>query len=148
MKGPHVEDMLSAYAAGELDPAERAACAAHLEACASCRAFLEDLKTLDALFADPPSASSEEELRRRAALLREAVADEPAPPRGEVWTPEEVAAFLKLPVAAVYEMAEELPFFSFAGVLRMRREALLAWMEEGERRRHLQGTASWVRRVG
>ena len=148
MKGPHVEDLLSAYAAGELDPAEREACEVHLEACTSCRAFLEDLGALDLLFANAAPDLPEEELRRRAALLREAVADEPAPPRGEVWTPEEVAAFLKLPVATVYEMAEELPFFSFAGALRMRREALLAWMEEGERRRHLQGTASWVRRVG
>jgi putative zinc finger protein len=34
----HVHDRLEAWAAGELDPAARAAVASHLEACAACRA--------------------------------------------------------------------------------------------------------------
>jgi len=39
----HVEDLLDAYRTGELDDARRASVAAHLEACARCRAALERL---------------------------------------------------------------------------------------------------------
>jgi hypothetical protein len=39
----HVEELLDAYRTGELDDARRASVAAHLEACAHCRAALERL---------------------------------------------------------------------------------------------------------
>lgn len=43
------EQMLSRYAAGECDPRERAAIAAHLGGCPGCAARLAELRELDAL---------------------------------------------------------------------------------------------------
>src|SRR5262249_28947684 len=40
------QERLSEYLDGELDADERAACAAHVEHCAGCRAVLEDLRRL------------------------------------------------------------------------------------------------------
>ncbi|MGE3273736.1 MAG: anti-sigma factor [Vicinamibacterales bacterium] len=42
----HWTDQLSAYLDGELEAGERAACEAHLAACASCRETLDDLRAL------------------------------------------------------------------------------------------------------
>lgn len=145
-----VETLLSAYAEGELVAEEAAPIEAHLRDCAECRAFLETLAGLGDMLRGETveEGPAPEELRSRAARLRQALKVDGSLPRGEVWTPEEVAAFLKLPPATIYDMAEELPFFAFAGQLRLRREALLEWMEERERLRRARGAASWVRRVG
>ena len=54
MNNTHWIERLSAYQDGELAPADRAACDAHLAACADCRATLEDIRTVIAVAkADP-----------------------------------------------------------------------------------------------
>ena len=65
----HWTHRLSEYLDGELDAAERAACAAHLEACPRCAATLEDLREVvagAALLPDvPPGRDLWPELERR-----------------------------------------------------------------------------------
>ncbi len=54
MSGPHLDEELSAFLDGELSPEERARVAAHLDACAECRAILQRLENTSAFIRDLP----------------------------------------------------------------------------------------------
>lgn len=70
-------------------------------------------------------------------LEEEELEREFAPRLPEILTVAEVARYLRVTREELEAELDNLPFFEFAGRLRMRRESLLAWVEERE---------SWSRR--
>lgn len=69
MQCQEVQELLSAYLDGMLDPSEREAAGRHLEQCPACRSELEELKTVVDLVRDlppvDPPAGFRQELRRK-----------------------------------------------------------------------------------
>ena len=66
--------------------------------------------------------------------MRQSLLDEMRGDLPEIMTPAEVAAFLRIPLDDLEEVFDELPSFEFAGHVRVRRERLLEWIEQRERR--------------
>ena len=60
-----IEDLLTAYADGELGPVERAAVERHLDACPDCAALLASLRTTDASLSRFPEVEPPADLRER-----------------------------------------------------------------------------------
>lgn len=89
MFGKHVNKLLSAYAHGELSPVEAAQVAAHLDACAACRAEFEEIKLGIRLAETLPSVAApaslwdgiEASLSSTAAPSRRKAPELPALPR-------------------------------------------------------------------
>lgn len=89
MFGTHVNKLLSAYAHGELSPVEAAQVAAHLDACAACRAEFEEIKLGIRLAETLPSVAApaslwdgiEASLSSTAAPSRRKAPELPALPR-------------------------------------------------------------------
>lgn len=65
----------------------------------------------------------------------------------EVLTPQEVAAYLKVPVEDVVARLDELPAFEFAGRVRFRRSALVDWLSEREGRWRQEAVAGELLRL-
>lgn len=60
-----IEDLLAAYADGELGPDERAAVERHLDACPDCAALLASLRTADASLSRFPEVEPPADLREK-----------------------------------------------------------------------------------
>jgi len=60
-----IEELLTAYADGELSPGERAVVERHLEACPDCAALLASLRTADAVLARFPEVEPPADLREK-----------------------------------------------------------------------------------
>lgn len=107
----------------------------HLEACAACRRLRDEFARLDALCAglpfSPPSETRRLEILE--AVRRALVEEDPSSLTHDVLTLEEVAAFLRIPVDELAHALPGMPTFEIAGHVRIRRERLLAWIEERER---------------
>jgi anti-sigma factor RsiW len=122
---------LARYAAGESDAERAAEIGRHAAVCPVCRRRLEALARSDAaLRLLPPLAPSASILlRARQALTRE-LRSAGLP---EIMTLEEVAEFLRVPASGLGEVVSDLPAFDVGGRIRVRREALLNWIEARER---------------
>lgn len=121
---------------GELPASEREPLLAHLAACPACAARRESLdSTLAGLDLPCPDGGAR---ALRTALRVAALPDpaaKPASPADEILTPEEVAEWLKVPAESVGRMLHALPHFVFDGQVRIRKEALLHFIDGLERGR-------------
>jgi hypothetical protein len=129
----------------ELTPEESEALRAHLEVCAACRAEADTRGSIGTALAaaEGEEAPGDEVLDRVRSRL--APAETSPTPVGEVMTPEELAAYLQVPVADVFENLEALPAFEFGGYVRFRRRAIDHWLEEQEQRWRRESLAASVR---
>ena len=133
---------LAALAAGELAPGREAQVLAHLPGCDRCRRRLAALRGADGVLAAlcPPGPPAEAVLAARrafAGVVRRTRAR-------EIMTLEEVAEFLRLSLDQLDEVAEERPAFELAGQVRVRRAALVQWIERRERDYSRQRAGSWA----
>ena len=137
-------DELAAFASGDLAPERAAGVGAHLRQCEACRRRVAALRTVDASLITLTSQEPPDEvvLRTDQALLRERHIER-AP---EIMTLEEVAGFLRVPLADLEEVVAELPAFELAGRVRVRRAKLLEWIELRERRQRRRVAESQVAR--
>jgi hypothetical protein len=140
--GDHIDgETLAAWAAREVEGERAAALRSHLEECAACRERLAAIAAVDAQLAALPRHRPGEEwvldTRRALRALRET----PAP---EILTLAEVADYLRVSVEDIERGGEGLPFFELAGRLRIRRAALLAWIEDRERDHQRAVAATWA----
>jgi len=69
MSCERIEDLLVAFADGELAPAERVTVEAHLAACPGCRGLLDALASAAPAFASFPEVEPGPELRRRLLAI-------------------------------------------------------------------------------
>ncbi|MBN2053778.1 zf-HC2 domain-containing protein [bacterium] len=122
---------LEAYHDGELVGASAAAFEAHLAVCGSCRRRLAALRTLGATLRDTFGCRLPEDADLR---IRRSIHRSIAPVPEEILDLEGVAALLRIPVHEVVEILDSLPAFELCGRLRFRRDKVLAWMGERERR--------------
>lgn len=114
---------------------------AHLAECPDCAAAFAtieaDLVSLDLPCPDGGARAVRTALR--VAGLPDPAARPATAVRGsspdEILTPEEVAAWLKVPVDSVGRMLHALPHFVFDGQVRIRKEALLHFIDGLERGR-------------
>lgn len=65
----------------------------------------------------------------------------------DVMTLDEVAQYLRITSQQLGEIMHELPAFEMAGQVRVRREALVKWIEQKERNYTRQTNQSWVARA-
>jgi hypothetical protein len=135
---------LAQYEAGELDSERATEMEAHLGQCEECRCRLTNLKEIDAALEavpqlEPPASVV---LATRRLLSREVRGVRP-----EVMTLDEVAAFLRVGIDDLAEVAEDLPAFEIAGMIRVRRDKLVEWIEQRERTYRRSGIESEVARV-
>lgn len=134
-------ELLSSFAAADLDEADREAVAAHVAACPDCAAAvrryeaLASLATAEAAAPPPPLPSSlARTIRSRAPHTA------PTAPvvEHDVMTLDEVAVYLRVPLQALEPELPTMPVFELGGRLLCRRVALLEWIEERERRARRQ----------
>ncbi len=98
---------------------------------------------LEAARAETPSLSqSKTEMALeaiRANWLRQEKEDPAeAVAQKEILTTDEVAAFLQVTPEQLGEEIQTMPFFEFAGRLRMRKKTLLEWIEKREKRTQIR----------
>jgi hypothetical protein len=136
-------DTLAAWLAGDLMADAASACEQHVASCPQCQAHCDELAAVDQalaavqLEAVPPAAL----LATRRALAATIDAEQRAP---EVMTLDDVAEFLQLPAEELEGVVHELPAFELAGRLRVRRQCLLEWIRERERRFQDDAAAQWA----
>lgn len=51
----------------------------------------------------------------------------------EIMTPGELAEFLKIPVAGIYDLLSDIPYLTLAGQIRFRRSSVEKWLEIREK---------------
>lgn len=148
MRCAHVEDLLPAFLEEDLSPQEKRIVEKHLKSCKKCQQFMARLDSLDLCFEElslsPEQSGDGESLKDRNARLQQIHKFSGVKEVGsssDIFTPEEVATYLKVSVAAVYEMASEMPFFYFGNDLRIRRERLVQWIDEQELASHRKALA-------
>lgn len=139
-----LEGLLSVLETGELDELEADEVRVHLEVCEACRDTLAAYQELSRVCAEEPAPELSEEVSERVLgrLRAELTASPSMPgalagasaPAPEVMTVEEAARFMRVTLEEMESELRELPCFEFAGKLRIRRSALVAWIEERERR--------------
>ena len=138
-------EQLAAYAAGDLDDAERDSMARHVDGCDDCRRRLAAIERADgALAALPrrePTASAILAVRRAVSNVTRG-GGEP-----EIMTLDEVADFLRISPKELGQIAEELPAFELAGRVRVRRSRLVEWVQKRERDYTRHTAASWAARA-
>lgn len=147
------EGLLSLLETGELEGARAAELREHLGACAGCRAVEAGYRALSAVCAAGDdeggldAGRAEEILDAVMAELDAPGADAAPAAPGEIMTLEEVAGFLRVGLGELERELDDLPTFEFAGRLRIRRAALLAWIEERERKCRSRRLLSVVERA-
>ena len=140
-------ERLSPFEAGELatDLAEQVQ--QHLAECAGCSRLLEALRRtgewVDRLRDDQPPRSVCVRILAEADELLAPVLDE-AP---EIMTPEQLARFLRVPLADLADVIDTIPGFEIGDQLRFRRERVVEWINERERARARRSLYSGVRAV-
>ncbi len=136
---------LAALAAGDLPADREAEVLLHLPDCPRCRNRMEAVRRADAALkalppCEPPVRAVLAARRALAGVVRQ-----PAP--AEVMTLEEVGEFLRLTPDQLDQVAEELPAFELAGQVRIRRAALLEWVQQRERDYARQTAGSLAARI-
>jgi len=56
-----------------------------------------------------------------------------APVTSEIMTPGELADFLKIPLAGIYDLLSDIPYLTLAGQIRFRRSSVEKWLEIREK---------------
>lgn len=131
MNCPLADDILLADADGDLGAGDAASVRRHVDECASCHRRLAQLRRSDALLREAAQVDVPAGLLRR---VRGAVADDTGLGKAsDVMTLEETSAFLRLSLADMDELVDQLPVFELAGRLRIRRSRLLEWIAQRER---------------
>lgn len=122
------------YFDGLLTENERSQFEQHLEGCPACRRHFEELTDLAEKLADclVDTLGDDSEIRIRGGM-KAAIDHIPAEP--EVMTLEELAHMLVLPLSEVIPLLDELPAFEIGGRIRFRRDKIIAWIDEREKRR-------------
>ena len=140
-------ERLSPFEAGELttDLAEQVQ--QHLTECAGCSRLVEALRTastwVDRLQDDEPTRSvCVRILAEVDELLAPDLAEAP-----EIMTPEQLARFLRVPLAELDEVIDTIPGFEIGGELRFRRERVVEWINEREQARARRALYSGLRAV-
>lgn len=135
-----LEGLLSLYEQGELDPEHRALVERRLEESPEARALLASFARLGRLLAEEAAEAPGLPAQVAQRVLVEVHAAMDGAPEvlagelPEVLTVDEVARYLRLSREELEAALDQLPFFEFAGRLRMRRESLIGWIEEREQR--------------
>ncbi len=144
MNCKEVQDKLSAFLAAELDDQESLSLRSHLETCADCSYCCAQLEKLDEVIDEWKTENTSTEVLSNVLNKIHSNIYGNTLPADDILTPEDVATFLKLPVATVYEMSQQLPFFYFGEHMRIRRESLLKWIEEEEAQARRRALAACV----
>ncbi len=137
---PEFETLVALLAAGELDPPLAEEVRARIQADPEARALLAACEAFEGLVRDEIREAPRLSARTAERLLGEIrgrLEEGDGDPQGElpeVMTPEEVARTLRVGSAELATEMHTMPFFEFAGRLRIRREALFAWIEARENR--------------
>lgn len=128
-------EALSAHALGEGTPEERHRLDEHLRRCPSCQTIVTEFEVLGSLCrkASPPPLSPTASLRLLAGIRAALGEGSTSLPDHDVLTLEEVAAYLRIEGEDLVSELPGMPTFEIAGRVRIRRDRLLAWIEERER---------------
>ena len=136
---------LARYASGDCDDDRAQRIREHLTQCPECRRRLSALRRTD------ESLGSLPRLQTPASLLLRVTQALSGELRGgnapEILTLDEVAAFLRVDVSDLDDVVSDLPAFELSGKVRVRREALLAWIGQREKLYARQRTESDVARI-
>ncbi|NLX06142.1 MAG: helix-turn-helix domain-containing protein [Phycisphaerae bacterium] len=125
-------ETLAAYVAGDLDEQRVAALDAHVLDCRECSRRLRALERSDRALAELARTEPDSQT---VLKVRRALANELRPTqRSAVMTLDQVAEFLQISRTELEPLIDELPAFDLGGLVRVRREKLLAWIDERERR--------------
>ncbi len=137
------EQLLTLYY-DETDAAGSAAERVHLAGCATCAAALRALTETLGAVADPLPDGGARAMRATLSMLGLAASGPASPVAGdpEVMTLDEVVAWLRLDRSAIPALLAGLPHFTIAGQIRVRRAALLAFVEK------LEGQSTLARGAG
>ncbi len=123
-------ETLVRYADGELPAGEVAAVEAHLAACGVCSRRYAALGQADAMLARMPKVEpSALALLRARHALRAVIEPEPEP---EIMTLSEVTDYLRVSRDELEELTPALPVFVLGSQIRVRRAALMRWIEDRE----------------
>jgi len=123
-------ETLVRYADGDLPAGEAAAVEAHLAACGVCSRRHAALAQVDAMLARMPKVEpSALALLRARHALRAVIEPEP---ESEIMTLSEVADYLRLSRDELEDLTPALPVFVLGGQIRVRRAALMRWIEDRE----------------
>lgn len=123
-------EQLSALLAGELDVTQTQVLRQHIERCPACATLAARLQDIDQQFRSavdqpvPPEAA-----RRARQAMHAAVQRQPTP---EIMTLDEVGQCLRLTPSQLAQILEQLPSFSVAGEVRIRRDRLMQWVKDQE----------------
>lgn len=140
MKDDELEALLSLHAAGELDPALAEEVQARVDADPEAAALLASFQALGDLCQGarrappaPPARVAQRVLERLHHEL-----DAPASPEtqgaADVLTPDQVARLLQVTRDELADEMPSMPFFEFAGRMRIRRERLQEWIDQREQK--------------
>lgn len=139
------DEELSAYSAGDMPPPRADVIEPHVRGCPHCQRRLEALRSVDQLLTQLgrrhlPDGSADRVINSICRQLQ---------PAAEIMTLREVAQFLRISLEELEEGLDELPAFELGGQIRIRRERLLAWIEQQERtyvRTNMQSQVARLRR--
>ena len=127
------QELLSAFEANDLDAETASHVRGHLRACLACAGLLAAIGDLDVMTANLPDDALSRSLclgilGEVDALLAPDLSEAP-----EIMTVEQLARFLRVPLARLEQELDRLPAFEVGGALRFRKEAVMEWIEERER---------------
>ncbi|MBN2384069.1 zf-HC2 domain-containing protein [bacterium] len=127
-------ECIDQYLDDELDQTARTEFERHLNVCPDCQAYLEAynhlLQTLDQC-ARGVTLPDDVDLKIRHEILRElGQSQHPS----QIMDIEELARFLAMPVPEIVKLLDQLPSFELGGRIRFRRDRIIAWLEERERK--------------
>ena len=136
---------LAEFSAGDLASERVAEIEQHVVACTECQRRLAALRKADGVLrALPRMAPSARSILGTRRLLADELRDGNEP---EIMTLDDVAAFLRISLDELDDIAGELPAFELAGRVRVRRARLVEWIEQREIRYRMQNTESSLARI-
>lgn len=144
-----ITEWISERIDGELDATRDGPLSDHLEGCAACRETLAALERLAIVTERLPRAVP----RDRGVLALNTTLHELArKPRrtefGPVMDMEELAEFLRVPIATVGQYLDELPSFELGGKLLFRRTRVEQWIARREHRIDPPLPLDWIETAG
>lgn len=122
-------ERLSALLAGDLDAAQAHLLRQHIGQCPTCTTSIARLQEADRQLRSVAERVPSAVVQRARQVIRSAVQHQPTP---EVMTLEEVAQYLRLGASQLAQVLEQLPSFTVAGEVRVRRDRLMQWINDQE----------------
>ena len=134
-------DLLSPFERDELDGELHRRVHDHLATCPSCAEAVRQYRELSALVESARSAPVDDvprslirSLKKELQNSRSDEVDGSPPPLPEILTLDEVAAYLRIEIDDLEDEIATMPVFELGGRIRMRRSALLEWINDKEQR--------------